>query len=140
MNIRTKFGVIAAGLVVATSVVAFTKGHATVVPNSDLKWKNLEIPGVAAAQVTGDMTKGPSRFFLKYPVGLEAPMHAHSADHFGVIVSGWVTITTDGKSTKLGPGSYISFTGKMPHAAKVEGNEPVVFFIDAKGPWDVLMH
>ena len=50
----------------------------SVVPKSELKWKSLG-NGIAAAQVSGDMDKGPSRFYLKYPVGLVTPNHHHDA-------------------------------------------------------------
>ncbi len=44
-----------------------------------------------------------------------------------------------GKEHKLGPGSYFALTNKAPHIAKVEGNEEAVFFIQADGPWNVVM-
>lgn len=135
----TKSGVALAIIVIAGAVVANSGGQAIVVAKTDLKWKELGIPGVAAAQVSGDMSKGPSRFFLKYPVGLSTPMHSHTADHYATVVSGNVTLIADGKTHKLGPGSYFSLTGKMAHSAKVEGKEPVVFFIQADGPWDVVL-
>jgi hypothetical protein len=50
-----------------------------------------------------------------------------------------VRLTVDGKEHTLGPGSYFALTEKMPHTAKVEGNEEAVFFIQADGAWDVVM-
>jgi mannose-6-phosphate isomerase-like protein (cupin superfamily) len=113
-------------------------GKTTVLATSDLKWKDMGIPGVVAAPVSGDMDKGPSRFFLKYPVGLVTPKHHHSADHYVAVISGTITLTVDGKEHRLGPGSYFALTGKASHIAKVEGNEEAVFFIQADGPWDVV--
>ena len=48
-------------------------------------------------------------------------------------------LTVEGKEYKLGPGSYFALTNKVPHIAKVEGNEDAVFFIQSDGPWDVVM-
>ena len=126
-------------LVAAASVLAVGAGKSAVVAKADLKWKNMGTAGVAAAQVSGDMEKGASRFFLKYPVGFVTPKHHHTADHYVTVVSGTITLTVDGKDYKLGPGSYFALTQKVPHTAKVEGNQDAVFFIQADGPWDVVM-
>lgn len=124
------------------ALVAATPGpvaaDSTVVAKAELKWKDLG-NGISAAPVSGDMGKGASRFFLKYPVGLVTPNHHHDSDHYVTVVSGTITLTTGGKEYKLGPGAYFSLTNKAPHTAKVEGNEDAVFFIQADGPWNVVM-
>ena len=130
---------ISAALIAAASVLTIGAGKSVVVAKADLKWKDMGIPGVAAAPVSGDMEKGASRFFLKYPVGFVTPKHHHTAHHYVTVVSGTITLTVDGTDHKLGPGSYFALTEKMPHTAKVEGNEEAVFFIQADGPWDVVM-
>lgn len=109
-----------------------------VMTKADLKWKDMG-NGIAAAPVSGDMAKGESRFFLKYPAGLETPNHHHDADHYVTLVSGAVTLTVAGKEYPLGPGDYFALTDKVPHVAKVESAEPAVFFIEADGPWNVVM-
>ncbi|WP_338890817.1 cupin domain-containing protein [Aeromonas rivipollensis] len=109
-----------------------------VMTKADLKWKDMG-NGIAAAPVSGDMAKGESRFFLKYPAGLVTPNHHHDADHYVTLVSGAVTLTVAGKEYPLGPGDYFALTDKVPHVAKVESAEPAVFFIQADGPWNVVM-
>jgi mannose-6-phosphate isomerase-like protein (cupin superfamily) len=128
-----------AALLAAVSGLAIGAGKAVVVAKADLQWKEMGIPGLAAAAVSGDMEKGANRFFLKYPVGFVTPKHHHSADHYVTVVSGTITLTVDGQDHQLGPGSYFALTEKMSHTAKVEGNEEAVFFIQADGPWDVVM-
>jgi len=130
---------ISTALIAVASMLAIGAGKSVVVAKADLKWKDMGIPGVVAAPVSGDMEKGASRFFLKYPVGFVTPKHHHPADHYVTMVSGTITLTMDGKDYKLGPGSYFALTEKMPHTAKVEGNEEAVFFIQADGPWGVVM-
>ena len=130
---------LSAGVIAAASVLAIAGDKTVVVPKAELKWKDMGIPGVAAAVVSGDMEKGPSRFFLKYPVGLVTPLHHHSTDHYATLISGSISLTVDGKEQKIGPGSYFALIGKAPHIAKVEGTEDAVFFIQADGPWDVVM-
>ena len=135
---RISIVLISAALVAAAPVLAHDAGNSPVVANADLKWKDMG-NGVQAAPVSGDMDKGPSRFFLKYPVGLVTPKHHHTTDHYGTLVSGTVTLTVDGHDHKLGPGSYFSFTNKAPHTAKVEGDEAAVFFVQADSAWDVVI-
>ena len=130
---------VAAALIAAASVLAIAAEKTMVLPKAELVWKDMGIPGIQAAVVSGDMEKGPSRFFLKYPVGLVTPPHHHTTDHYATLISGNITLTVDGKDYKLGPGSYFALTGKATHVSKVEGNEEAVFFIQADGPWDVVM-
>jgi mannose-6-phosphate isomerase-like protein (cupin superfamily) len=136
---RIMLGVLSAAVIAASAVTTMGAGKSVVVPKGELKWKDMGIPGVAAAPVSGDMEKGSSRFFLKYPVGFVTPLHHHTTDHYVTLVSGNVTLTVDGKDYKLTPGSYFALLDKAPHVAKVEGNEEAVFFIEAAGPWDVVM-
>lgn len=124
---------------VTAAEAAADAGQVVAVPQAELKWKDMGVPGLAAAPVAGDMAKGPCRFYLKYPVGFVSPPHHHSSDHYATVVSGTITLTAGGKEHRLGPGSYFALTGKMPHVAKVEGNEPAIFFIQSDGPWDVVM-
>ena len=130
---------VAAGIMATMSAPAVGAEKSQVIAKADLKWKDMGTPGVKAAVVSGDMEKGPSRFFLIYPVGFVTPLHHHTADHYVTVVSGAITLNVDGKDHNLGAGSYFALTGKAPHVAKVEGNEPAVFFIQADGPWDVKM-
>ncbi len=134
----TILAISATALISIPSAPALAAGKATVTAKADLQWKETGIPGVATAAVSGDMEKGPSRFFLRYASGVATPMHHHSADHFVAVVSGAITLTVDGKEHRLGPGSYFALTGKASHSARVEGAEDAVFFIQADGPWDVV--
>ncbi|HEY8995042.1 MAG TPA: cupin domain-containing protein [Lacunisphaera sp.] len=129
----------AAALFSAAFVFAGEIGKSVVLTSADLKWTAMGNSGVAAAPVSGDMSKGPCRFFLKYPVGLVTPMHHHSADHHVTLISGSITLTVAGKEHRLGPGAYFMLADRAEHVAKVEGKEDAVFFIEAEGPWDVVM-
>lgn len=130
---------ISATLIAGASMLAIAAGGSVVVAKADLKWKEMGVPGLVAAPVSGDMTKGASRFFLKYPVGFVTPKHHHTADHYVALVSGTIILTVDGKDRTLGPGSYFALTKKSTHVTKVVGNEEAVFFIQADQPWDVVM-
>ena len=129
---------ISVALMAGAPLLAAGGDSAVVVTKADLKWKDMG-NGIAAAPVSGDMAKGASRFFLKYPVGLVTPRHHHDADHYATVVSGAITLTVEGKDYKLGPGAYFALTNKASHTAKVEGKEAAVFFIQADGPWNVVI-
>ena len=129
---------LSAALMAGAPMLAAGASSTVVVTKADLKWKDMG-NGVTAAPVSGNMEKGASRFFLKYPVGLVTPKHHHDTDHYVTVVSGTITLTVEGKEHKLGPGAYFALTNKASHTAKVEGNEDAVFFIQADGPWNVVM-
>ena len=131
--------VVAAALSSAAFVFASDAGKSVVVPSADLQWKAMGNAGVAAAPVSGDMAKGPCRFFLKYPAGLVTPSHHHSSDHHVTVISGSFTLTVGGKDYRLGPGAYFMLGDKAVHVAKVDAKEDAIMFIQADGPWDVVM-
>lgn len=79
-----------------------------------------------------------SRSFPYLDAGFKAPLHFHSADHYATTVSGNLVLKVDGREQQLAPGSYFSFTGKAPHAARCDGSQACVMFIDARVAWDIV--
>lgn len=129
---------LAAIVVLAAAVPGVAEAQAVVTPVATLRWADAGVPGVSTSQVDGDMKQGASHFFLRYASGFVAPVHAHSADHVAVLVTGTLTLILDGKEHRLTAGSTFSLTGKAPHAARCETGPDCVMFIDAAGPWDVV--
>lgn len=113
-------------------------GRTSVRPVAEIKWNNAVLPGVATAVVNGDMTNGASHFYLRYAAGLVTPLHYHTPDHYVTTVAGNLVLIVDGKESALGPGSYFALTNKAKHAARCEGTQACVMFIDARGPWDAV--
>lgn len=138
MTLKHAMSILLSTLLVSGTATMASADSTVVVPKAELKWNDMG-NGITAAPVSGDMTQGASRFFLKYPVGLVTPNHHHDADHYATLVSGRVTLTVGGQSYLLEPGAYFALTDKAPHVAKVEGQEEAVFFIQADGPWNVVM-
>lgn len=131
--------VLAATLVLPSALLAQGAAKAVLTPAADLKWTGAGVPGVETAVVKGDMAKGASHFYLKYAAGFAAPVHHHSPDHYATVVAGNLVLIVDGKEHRLPPGSYFAFTGKANHAARCEGAQDCVMFIEARGPWDVVL-
>lgn len=130
---------VALGSAVAFMTFASGDQGAVVTPKADVKWTDAGIPGVSTAVVQGDMTQGPSHFYLKYEGGFVSPSHHHSADHYVTTVSGNLVIVAAGKEQRLAPGSYFAFTEKAAHVTRCEGSEACVMFIDARDKWDVVL-
>ena len=113
--------------------------NAVLVPPGEVKWQDVpNAKGVQLAALQGDPSKGPSHFFLKFAPGFSAPVHFHSANHYGTVVSGTLVLSVDGQERKLPAGSYFAFTGKKPHATRCEAGADCVLSIDARGKWDVV--
>jgi quercetin dioxygenase-like cupin family protein len=134
-----KITLIAAAAFASLTSFAQAADTAVLVPPGEIKWQDVpNAKGVQLAAVQGDPSKGPSHFFLKFAPGFSAPLHHHSANHYGTVVSGTVALTVDGQERKLPAGSYFAFTGKKPHATRCEAGADCVLSIDARGKWDVV--
>ena len=131
---------LAAAALLPWAVEAKGGGKAVVIPVGDLKWKDAgpESPGVQTATVAGDPSKGAGKFFVKLPSGFSVGLHHHTADHIGVVVSGTMVQNVDGQDMTLGPGSYLSYTGKKQHTTKCTDPAGCVVFVDAHTKWDVV--
>jgi mannose-6-phosphate isomerase-like protein (cupin superfamily) len=135
---QTGLAVVTALSVAALVSVASAGSGVAATAASSLKWTDTAIPAVKTAAVQGDMARGPSHFYLKYQAGFTAPRHHHTPDHYATTIAGQLVLVLDGKEQRLAPGSYFAFTDKAVHAARCEGSEDCVMFIDARGPWDVV--
>ena len=115
------------------------KAAAVFVTPGDLKW--VDVPGMAGlkeATVTGNPSKGPGHFFVKFPGGFSAPEHHHTASHYVTVVSGTMVINVDGKDHTLPPGSFFAFTGAKKHTTKCAEGADCVVCIDTRGKWDMV--
>ncbi len=125
--------------VALVSTTARAKPGANLSPASNLKWSPVPgMTGIQMAVVDGDPAKGASHFFVKFDKGFAVAEHHHNADHYTTVISGTMVLTVDNQESKLGPGSYFSFTGKKPHATRCDPTADCVLMIDARGKWDVI--
>jgi quercetin dioxygenase-like cupin family protein len=130
--------VLIAGASIAAQTLAGTSSS-TYIPAAQAKWSPVPgMDGIQIAVLEGDPSKGPSHFMLKFTGGFAAPLHHHSADHFGTVVAGTLVLTSDGKEQKLPAGSFFGFSGMKPHTTKCEAGAPCVLSMDVRGKWDVV--
>lgn len=70
---------------------------------------------------------------MRYPAGLVAQRHRHTAAHTIVVLEGALEVN----GQRVGPGSYCHFPAREPmHHAPATG-EPCLFVILFDGPFDV---
>ena len=114
--------------------------NAVMIPAADLKWSDVpNFPGLKMAVAKGDPMKGASHFFIKFPAAFAAPVHHHTADHSVVVLSGTLTLSVDGKDTKLPAGSFFNFTKKQKHGTTCDAGAECLIFVDGRGKWDVVV-
>jgi quercetin dioxygenase-like cupin family protein len=116
--------------------------RAVIVPAADLKWVDLDpagAPGVKAADVWGDHTKGAFGGFTKFPAGFVAPLHTHTHDFKIVVISGTFIHTPEGKpEIRLGPGSYfLQPGGNYKHTTACDKASDCLFFTQSDGKFDL---
>lgn len=63
--------------------------RAVLLPVGEVKWADVPgFPGLQMAVLGGNPGKGSHHSMLKFAGGFAAPVHHHSADHYGTVVSG----------------------------------------------------
>jgi quercetin dioxygenase-like cupin family protein len=117
----------------------FKVSNAVLVSASDIKWSDVpDFPGLKMAVLEGDPAKGAHHSMIKFAGGFTAPLHHHSSDHFGTVVTGTLVLTVDGQDKKLPAGSYCSFKGKEKHMTRCEAGADCILSMDVRGKWDVV--
>ncbi|WP_418285878.1 cupin domain-containing protein [Halorubrum sp. DTA46] len=58
--------------------------------------------------------------------GADVPEHDHHHEQVGVVTEGTATFVVDGEELAVGPGDTYVIPGDEPHAARNDGDEPVV--------------
>ena len=67
------------------------------------------------------------------------PLHHHTSENKGVIVSGTLVVTPEGGSAReLGPGSYVALPGGMKHTTACKAGADCVIFGMQPGPTDTI--
>ena len=94
--------------------------------------------GFAMSVVSGDPAgKGPLTILLRMPKG-PGPMHTHTANYYGVLISGqakhWPA-GAEAKAQTLAPGSTWYQPGKAPHGDECLSNQ-CVLLMQLDGPFD----
>lgn len=72
--------------------------------------------------------------FASYPAGTSIPPHCHDTDNIGVITSGELLLTVDGRETRYGPGDWYHVAPEVEHSARFdEATSEIEFWFRAGG-------
>ena len=117
------------------SVTAHSGQAPSNTPTSDLPWVETPI-GPMASPVSGDFTKGAHITYLRFPPGAKTPLHTHSADYVGIVLSGNARHTVKGipeTERILPPGSHWFMPANVEHVSEcVPGAECVMALIQGE--------
>lgn len=110
------------------------------VPVGEVKFFDTGVGPLKAAAGFGDLSKGAHSTFVKLPAGFVSPLHIHTEDYYGVVITGVVANEADGaaKDRPLAPGSYWFQKGKARHVTKCLSANECVVFITQPGKFDYL--
>ncbi len=92
-----------------------------------------------AAPAYGDLGHGPHGTFIRMPAGFVSHIHIHTADYWGVVVSGVAVNGVPGSvDVQLPAGSYWFQKGGERHITKCVSPNECLFFISQEGKFDYL--
>jgi quercetin dioxygenase-like cupin family protein len=80
-----------------------------------------------------DPESGEEHYVVRYPAGLKARWHRHTAAHTIVVLEGRL----EANGRVVGPDAYCHFPGGVPMHHANAGDEPCLFVILFHGPFDV---
>jgi hypothetical protein len=92
-----------------------------------------------AAPAYGDLAHGAHGTFIKMPAGFVSPIHVHTEDYWGVVISGVAANGVPGKAdVPLPVGSYWFQKGGERHVTKCLSPNECIFFINQRGKFDYV--
>ncbi|MEG3175340.1 DUF4437 domain-containing protein [Sphingomonas sp. RB3P16] len=94
--------------------------------------------GLTFAKAWGDPAAGPHSNYIMLPGSYASPLHVHTSDYYGVVVSGVVTNERRAQPDRpLRPGSYWFQRGGEPHTTKCLSREECLIFVTSHGSFDI---
>jgi len=92
-----------------------------------------------AAPAYGDLGHGAHGTFIKMPAGFVSPVHTHTEDYWGVVISGVAVNGAPGAADVALPvGSYWFQKGGERHVTKCISPNECIFFINQGGKFDYV--
>jgi quercetin dioxygenase-like cupin family protein len=88
---------------------------------------------IAVRLLFTDPTSGAEHYLIRYPAGLRAQPHRHSAAHTIVVLEGSLRVN----ETVIGPGAYAHFPAMSAMLHAPAGNEGCLLVFIFDGPQDV---
>jgi uncharacterized RmlC-like cupin family protein len=89
-------------------------------PAEQIVWGETPF-GPLASPVSGDFSTGQHITFIKFPAGMKTPVHTHTHDYVGIVISGVTRHFEPGKpetEVDLPAGSHWSIPAGLPHISE----------------------
>jgi quercetin dioxygenase-like cupin family protein len=103
-----------------------------------LKWETDPESKVSIAVLSGNPKTGAYEAFMKFPAGIEIPLHWHTFSNTGVGVSGTLIIGEEGRPPiELGPGGWGFIPGRVKHTTTCKGGSDCVIYARQPGKDDI---
>ncbi len=102
------------------STLAHAGETATRTPAEEIAWRETPF-GPLASPVSGDFSAGQHITFIKFPAGMQTPVHTHSHGYVGIVISGVTRHFEQGKpetEVELSTGSHWSIPAGLPHISE----------------------
>src|SRR5271165_1108065 len=94
---------------------------------------------LTAAPAYGDLAHDAHGNFIKMPAGFVSPIHIHTEDYWGVVISGVAVNGVPGsQDVELPVGSYWFQKGGERHVTKCISPNECIFFISQNGKFDYV--
>ncbi len=147
MNTKTT-NIILASILALASLASFAANAATPsvsTPVTELKYGPTGVSDgvhgeLNAAPAYGDLTHGAHGTFIKMPAGFVSKVHTHTADYWGVVISGVAVNGTPGSAdVPLPVGSYWFQKGGENHVTKCISPNECIFFISQEKKFDYVV-
>lgn len=130
---------VAGWLTISSEVAAQPVKAAVMAPAQGLKWAKNE-NGVSFAYVWRSASGGPHGDLVTFPAGFSSPVHIHTADYHGVVITGTLMNPMGDAETgpELGPGSYYFVPGGQKHVTKCVSKTDCIFYIHQDAAFDFI--
>ena len=105
-----------------------------------IKWGKTPF-GPLASVVNGDFSKGKHITLIKFSAGMKTPIHTHSHDYVGIVISGITRHYLPGKpetKTKLAAGSHWSIPANIKHISECLPGADCVMALYQENNFDFL--
>ena len=110
----------------------------TLMSQGDLKWEMDPESKTSIAVLSGNPKTGAYEAFIKFPAGMDIPLHWHTFTNTAVGVSGTLVVTAEGQDAKeLSAGSWGTVPGRLRHTTRCKEGADCVMYARQPGRDDI---